>query len=180
MDLINQTGAAAYFQLISNQLSISRQHKLTNKLDSLNKVGLARKYQLIGDSEINIISSLPYTEPIDILKAIIFTQLVLKLKTLDPNIEIYLPDEKFVHANIKFMNSIFSVIIIRHTDNISILPFITSSLEKTIIVSEILESEFNRIKTPARIILDEDLFSQNPLIQIPFYLPDGSIEKLAI
>lgn len=164
LDLINQTGAAAYSQLIPTDISISRQNKLTKKLDSLNKVGLLRKYQL---SEINICASKSYDNPIDLLKSLVFTQFIQKAKLIDPSLEIYSP------TLVKFCNNVFSVIIIRQSDD----PiFLYSIQEKTIILSEKFLSEFTRIKAPVRIILDKDLFCENP--HIPFYLSDGSTELI--
>ena len=164
LSLLDDIGAGAYFQ-------IAPKGKQRRKLDSLNRAGLVYKYQLKGERSINVSASRPYQDLKTLLKALAFTQLVIKLKEMFP-VQV-LPGSNFIHAHIAFNNKSFPVIIIRHSDNTSMLPFLANSLDRLIIVSETLHPIFNKITIPTRILLDNDLIKSN----ISFYLPDGRIEK---
>jgi len=165
LSFLQDVGAAAYFQITSG----SKQRK---KLDSLNRAGLVYKYQLQGERSINVSASRPYSDLKNLLKTLAFTQLVVKLKELFL-VQIF-PGSNFIHAYIAFNNKTFPVIVIRHGDNISMLPFLTHSLDRLIIVSETIEPEFNKISIPARIVLDADLMNSSLI----FYLPDGRIDNI--
>lgn len=164
LSLLDDVGAGAYFQ-------IAPKGKQRRKLDSLSRAGLIYKYQLQGERSINISASHPYQELKTLLKSLAFTQLVIKLKEVTP-VQVF-PGSNFIHSHLLFNNKTFPVMIIRHGDNISMLPFLTKQLDKLIIVSETLYPEFNKITIPTRILLDNDLINSNIL----FYLPDGRIEK---
>lgn len=164
LSLLDDVGAGAYFQ-------IAPKGKQRRKLDSLSRAGLIYKYQLQGERSINISASRPYQDLKTLLKALAFTQLVIKLKEVTP-VQVF-PGSNFIHSHLLFNNKTFPVMIIRHGDNISMLPFLTKQLDKLIIVSETLYPEFNKITIPTRILLDNDLINSNIL----FYLPDGRIEK---
>ncbi|HBK69349.1 MAG TPA: hypothetical protein DDZ91_11960 [Firmicutes bacterium] len=163
LSFLEDVGAATYFQITSGS-------KQKRKLDSLNRAGLMYKYQLKGERSINIAASRPYSDLKTLLKTLVFTQLVIKLKESFP-VQI-IPGSNFIHAYLAFNAKTFPVIIIRYGDNVSMLPLLVRSLERLIIISEKLEPEFNKISVPARIVLDKDLMDS-----LIFYLPDGSKER---
>jgi hypothetical protein len=71
---------------------------------------------------------------------------------------------------LKINGNHFPVIVFRESDAIPPLP----DLDRLIIISETFRPEFKKIKSPARIALDQEILS--PLLT--FYLPDGSKEVL--
>lgn len=164
LSFLEDVGAGAYFQIAPK----SKQRK---KLDSLNRAGLVYKYQLKGERSINVSASRPYKDLKTLLKALAFTQLVIKLKEFYP-VQVF-PGSNFIHAHVQFNNNTFPVIVLRSGDDISMLPFLVKPLDKLIILSEKLHPMFERITIPTRILLDNDLINSNIL----FYLPDGRVEK---
>jgi len=165
LSLLEDVGAGAYFQ-------IAPKSKQRRKLDSLYRAGLIYKYQLKGERSINISASKPYDNLKTLLKTLAFTQLVIKLKDFFP-VQVF-PGSNLIHAYITFNTKTFPVIVVRHGDNISMLPFLTNSLDRLIIVSETLYPEFNNISVPVRIVLDSDLVNSS----LVFYLPDGRAESI--
>ena len=164
LSLLENVGAGAYFQIAPK----SKQRK---KLDSLNRAGLVYKYQLKGERSINISASKPYDNLKTLLKALAFTQLVIKLKDFFP-VQVF-SGSNFIHAYIVLGDKTFPVIVLRSGDDISLLPFLVKPLDRLIIVSEKLHPIFEKITIPTRILLDNDLINSNIL----FYLPDGRVEK---
>lgn len=163
LNFLNSVGAAAYFQIATE--------KQKRKLDTLNRVGLIRKYQLTGEQSMNIAAARPYKDISTLLKSLAFTQLILSLREYF-EVKIY-PGENHIHAYIDFNNKTFPVIIVRHGENISLLPLLTNKLERVIILAETYHPEFNKLTIPARIGLDNEL-----LKSLVFRLPDGTIEEV--
>lgn len=161
LELLKDVGAAAYYQIATE-----RQYK---KLDTLNRVGLLRKYQLINGEQINIIASHPYEDTTTILKSLVFTQLIINLRQ-NNQIKIY-PGDAFVHSFIDLNDKIFPVIITRHGENYSLLPLLTKEFKRLIILAEDYHPEFNNIIVPTRIGIDSELL--NGLI---FRMPDGTYD----
>lgn len=159
---LKQVGAAAYFQ-------ITYKSKQKHKLDALNRAGLLRKYQLQGKSPINVAATRKYEIP-ELLKTLIFTQLVLRLKENFPDLTIS-PGDNLVHSVLTFNERNFPVIVLRQSDNLYFFP----KEERMIIISETFHPSFSKINTPVRIALDEELLSEDSLI---FHLPDGSRQVL--
>jgi hypothetical protein len=161
LEFLNQVGAASYFQLMSRS-----KHK--KKLNTLSRAGLIRKYKLEGQTPMLVAASQPYSNVVTLLKALVFTQLVL---TMRQKFEIEIqPGDMLLHAVLKINGNHFPVIVFRESDAIPPLP----DLDRLIIISETFRPEFKKIKSPARIALDQEILS--PLLT--FYLPDGSKEVL--
>ncbi|MDD2586789.1 MAG: hypothetical protein PHT79_09785 [Syntrophomonadaceae bacterium] len=169
LDFLSHTGAAAYFQITTGS-------KQKHKLNTLNRAGLIYKYKLIGEYKLNIAASRPYNDIREILKSLVFAQLVIKLKNLDPNLQIF-PGTFPVHAEIIFNSKTFPIIVTRAGDNLSILPSMVSNLDRVIIISETFDLTFNKIHIPARIALDKDLINSPSMF---FHLPDGRNECVQI
>jgi hypothetical protein len=159
LEFLSATKAATYFQLCDH----TRQKK---KLNAMSRAGLVHKYQLQGQRNINIVSSVGFDNLDKLLRTLVFTQLVLKLKPRD-----ILPGSNHIHAHI-VLNNVFPVIVLRHGDDPGLVPFITNRLDRVIIISEVFYSEFNKIKTPCRICLDQHLMQSG----LSFYLPDKRTE----
>lgn len=162
LEFLSATKAATYFQLCDH----TRQKK---KLNAMSRAGLVHKYQLQGQRNINVVSSVGFDNLDRLLRTLVFTQLALKLKPKD-----ILPGSNHIHAHI-VLNNIFPVLVLRHGDDPGMVPFITNRLERVIILSETFYPEFNKIKTPCRICLDQDLLQD----ELTFYYPDGRRDAIA-
>lgn len=163
LSFLSQVGAAAYFQLASN-------NKQRDKLEALGRAGLCQRYLLQGEKNIKIASSKLYKDQADLLKALAFTQLV---KQLSVPMEIT-PGEGIIHAVIHINDRSFPVAVLRHNDPVSLLPFMVRNYNRLIIISEDYHPEFDKITIPVRIALDEALLSND----FHFLLPGGRREYL--
>jgi hypothetical protein len=163
LSFLSQVGAAAYFQLASN-------NKQRDKLEALGRAGLCQRYLLQGEKNIKIASSKLYKEPSSLLRTLVFTQLV---KQLSVPMEVT-PGEGIIHSVIHINDQSFPVAVLRHNDSVSLLPFMVRNYNRLIIISEDYHPEFDKITIPVRIALDEALLSND----FHFLLPGGRREYL--
>lgn len=161
---LSQVGAAAYFQIAP----IGRDRQ---KLDALHRAGLCFKYQLQGEKKINVSAAKHHNSVKDILKSLIVTQLV---KQFNIPLEVR-PGEGIIHSVIYINTNAYPVIVLRHGDPVSLLPFMACNYERLIIISEQYHPEFDKITIPVRIALDENLLSDD----FYFTLPGGKREYFA-
>lgn len=164
LSFLSQVGAAAYFQ-------IAPKGRHRQKLDALHRAGLCFKYQLQGEKKINVSASRYYDNVKDILKSLIFTQLI---KQFQIPLEVT-PGEGIIHAVIYINTNPYPVIVLRHGEPISLLPFMARNYERLIIISEKYYPEFDKITVPIRVALDENLLSDD----FCFILPGGRTEKIS-
>lgn len=163
LSFLSQVGAAAYFQLAEN-------NKQRKKLEAMGRAGLCHRYLLQGESRIKIAARRIYKDQTDLLRALAFTQLV---KQFAVPMEIT-PGQGIIYAVIHMNNQDFPVAVIRHGDKVSFLPLIARNYSRMIIISEEYYPEFDRIKIPVRIALDEVLLTDD----FYFLCPGGRKEYL--
>lgn len=112
----------------------------------MSRAGLVHKYQLQGKRNINTVSSVGFDNLGKLLRDLVFTQLVLKLKPRE-----ILSGSNHIYAHI-VLNNVFPVIVLRHGDDPGMVSFITNRLERVIILFETSYPELDKIKTPCRIV----------------------------
>lgn len=153
LDFIASSGAAAYFQICFGS-------KQKRKLNGLSRAGLAYRYRLDGQRSINVLASKPYDDVDSLLRSLVFSQFLLKIKQWRP---LALEGDGPVHAYVSISGSQYPVIVFRATDNPIILPLLAGRFKRLFVLAEKYDPEFNKIKTPVKIILDDDLLSDDPL-----------------
>jgi hypothetical protein len=161
LSFLSQVGAAAYFQLASN-------NKQRKKLEAMGRAGLCHRYILQGERKLKAASSRFYKDKNDLLRALAFTQFV---KQLSVPMEIT-PGEGIIHAVIHMNSQSFPVAVLRYNDPVSVLPSIVRNYNRLIIISEDYYPEFDKITIPVRIALDEILLSND----FYFLCPGGKKE----
>lgn len=159
INFLDEVGAAAYFQ-------ITYKDKQKKKLNALNRAGIIRRYELKADRPMLIAARREHTLS-ELLKSLIFAQFIIKFRERFET-TIY-PGDDLIHSVISTHKKNFPVLILRGTESTAVPP-----LENLVIISETFRPEFKDITKPARIFLDNDLFTET----LTTYLPDGQKEIL--